>query len=221
MGDCFGQIPNLYAFSRTTYLSGNTNYFNNTNGVSANDPATIWDGDYRIGKGFLVSPNLMLTPYLGAGYDWWKRTISAVPTGAFIETYSHGYAGAGLLLQITPAPRWVLSAYGFGGGTFSSQMNFNPTTAANVAISGPNHTFGLGNSGTAKAGTSVDFAVTERLHANAGVDYTYFRYGESAQEELPAFGTFEPPSRTSNWTVTAGLGYSFYSGGPCCALVTK
>jgi outer membrane protein W len=216
MSDCYSSmIPNLYLFARGTYLSGHTSYYNNTNGVAASDPARIWDGDFRVGKGFQVSPNVMLTPYIGAGVDDWRRTISAVPTGAFIEDYSHGYVGAGVMLQVAVAKGFVVSAYGLGGGTFSSQMNFNGTTAVNAALFGPNHTYSLGNSGTAKAGASVDYAFTDSWHVNAGVDYTYFKYGASRQELLPAFGTFEPPSRTSNVTVTAGVGYSF--GGPIVA----
>jgi hypothetical protein len=216
MTDCLSTIQNLYVYSRTTYLSGQTAYWEPPPGLTGKNGATVWDGDYRIGKGFQLSTSTMVTPYFGAGYDWWKRSIQV---GApFTETYSHGYAGAGLLLQITPAPRWVLSAYGFGGGTFSSQMYLNPSAAA-LPSTGPAYTFTLGNSATAKAGASVDFAITDRWHANAGVDYTYFRYGGTG---FNPYGTLEPPSTTSNWMVTAGLGYSFYSGGEtCCALVTK
>jgi|SRR5581483_224376 len=217
MSDCSSSFfSNIYLYGRGTYVSGNTSYWN-TIPVTANDPARIWDGDFRVGKGFQVGSNVMLTPYIGAGIDDWKRTISAFPTGALIEDYSHGYVGVGLLLQVAVAPRFVVSAYGLGGGTFNSQMNFNPNTAINAATLGPNHTFTLGNSGTVKAGASIDYAFTNNWHMNAGVDYTYFKYGASAMELLPlGFGTFEPPSRTSNVTATIGVGYSFW-GGPVVA----
>jgi hypothetical protein len=215
MSDCTSAVPNFYLFARGTYTDGHTSYFNNTVGVGANDPARVWDGDFRVGKGFQVSPNFMITPYIGAGVDSWRRNIVAVPTGAYIEKYSHGYAGAGLLFQYAAAKGVVLSAYGMGGGTFSSQMNFDGTTALNLLLAGPNHTYGLGNSATVKAGASIDYAITDNWHWNAGVDYTYFKYGASTQELLPAFGTYEPPSRTSNVTLTTGFGYSF--GGPIVA----
>jgi hypothetical protein len=215
MSDCSGTISNLYLFARGSYLSGHTDYYNNTALVGASDPAKMWDGDFRVGKGFLVSSNVMLTPYIGGGVHSWNRTIVAVPTGAYLEKYSHGYAGAGLLLQYAPTRGVVLAAYGFGGATFSSEMNFDPTTALNLALVGPNHTYSLGNSATVKAGASIDYALTDNWHVNAGVDYTYFKYGASRQELLPAFGTYEPPSRTSNVTLTTGIGYSF--GGPVVA----
>ena len=215
MSDCSSTISNLYLFARGSYHSGHTDYYNNTALVAASDPAKMWDGDFRVGKGFLVSSNVMLTPYIGGGVHAWDRTIVAVPTGAFVEKYSHGYAGVGLLLQFAVAPRVVLSAYGFGGGTFSSQMNFDGTTALNYATLGPVHTYSLGNSGIAKAGASVDYAFTDSWHVNAGVDYTYFKYGASRQELLPTFTTYEPPSRTSDIRVSAGIGYSF--GGPVVA----
>ena len=218
MSDCSSSfISNIYLYGRGTYLNGHTTEWVNGVPGTFSDPARVWDGDFRIGKGFQVGSNVMLTPYIGAGVDDWKRTISGFPTGALIEDYSHGYVGVGLLLQVAVAPRFVVSAYGLGGGTFNSQMNFNPNTAINAATLGPNHTFKLGNSGTVKAGASVDYAFTNNWHVNAGVDYTYFKYGASAMELLPlGFGTFEPPSRTSNVTTTIGVGYSF-GGGPVVA----
>ncbi len=216
MSDCSsGFFSNIYLYGRGTYLSGHTTEWVNGVPGTFSDPARVWDGDFRVGKGFQVSSNVMLTPYIGAGVDDWRRTISGVPTGALIEDYSHGYVGAGLLLQVAVAPGFVVSAYGLGGGTFNSQMNFNPNTAVNAVLFGPNHTFTLGNSETVKAGASIDYAFTNNWHMNAGVDYTYFKYGASRQELLPLFGTFEPPSRTSNVTATVGVGYSF--GGPIVA----
>lgn len=215
MADCRSWIPNLYLFARGTYQNGHTDYFNNTALVGAKDPATMWNGDFRIGKGFEVTPNFVITPYIGAGTHYWKRTIVAVPTGAFIEDYSHGYVGGGLLMQWAPTRGVVLSAYGLGGSTFDSKMRFDGTTPANYAALGPIHTYRLGNSATVKAGASIDYALTEAWHINAGIDYTWFKYGASSQELLPAFTTYEPPSRTSNTTVTIGLGYSF--GAPVVA----
>jgi hypothetical protein len=211
MSDCLSTISNIYVYGRGSYFDGKTDYYNNIVGVAAKDPAKIWEGDFRVGKGFQVSPTAMITPYVGAGVHSWERTISAVPGGAFIETYRHGYAGVGLLLQVAVAPRLVLSAYGFGGGTFNSEMDFNPTTSG-VARA---HTFSLGNSGIVKAGGSIDYAFTNNWHVNAGLDWTYYKYGASAQELLPVFGIFEPPSRTYNFTGTVGIGYSF--GAPVVA----
>lgn len=211
MSDCMSSISNLYVFARGTYLDGKTDYYNYTNNVPGKDPAKIWDGDFRLGKGFQIGSNAMLTPYIGAGVHSWERTISAVPGGAFIETYRHGYVGAGLLAQLVAAPGFVLSAYGFGGSTFSSEMDFNPTTSG-VAVP---HTFRLGDSEILKAGASFDYAFTPNWHVNAGVDYTYFKYGASRQELLPAFGIFEPPSRTYDLRVSVGVGYSF--GAPVVA----
>jgi opacity protein-like surface antigen len=211
MSDCSSAISNMYFFGRGTYLDGKTDYYNYTVNVPGKDPAKIWDGDFRIGKGFQVTPNAMLTPYIGAGVHSWERTITAVPGGAFIETYRHGYVGAGLLLQVAAAPGVVLSGYGFGGSTFSPEMDFNPTTSG-VAVP---HTFGLGTSEIVKAGASIDYAFTPNWHANLGVDYTYFKYGASRQELLPAFGIYEPPSRTYDVRVSAGIGYSF--GAPVVA----
>ena len=216
MSDCTSSFfSNIYVYGRGSYFRGETDFWVNGPNVTAKDPAKIWEGDFRLGKGFQVSPQAMITPYIGGGFHTWNRTISAFPTGALIEEYSHGYAGAGLLLQFAMAPGFVVSAYGFGGSTFNSQMDFNPNGAVNAALLGPAHTFTLGNSAIVKAGGSIDYAFTPNWHLNAGVDWTYFKYGASRMELFPPFGTFEPPSRTYNLTATIGIGYSF--GAPVVA----
>ena len=61
------------------------------------------------------------------------------------------------------------------------------------------------------AAASADHAVTRRWHANVGVDWTRFKYGQSAALPTGVAGivVLEPDSRTSNATVKAGFGYSF------------
>ena len=71
----------------------------------------------------------------------------------------------------------------------------------------------------ATAAGLLDYAFTQYLHGNVGVEYTNFSYGQSAafvSNVLGALGS-EPRSRTENVTVRAGLGWAF---GPA-AVVAK
>ncbi|MBU6463275.1 MAG: autotransporter outer membrane beta-barrel domain-containing protein [Bradyrhizobium sp.] len=202
-----GAITNVYVLGQFTFAKGNTSYVGSFQGgtygdIKQSDGAETKDFDFRLGKGFDVAPNWMLTPYVGVGYHVWDRDISGA--GGYHEQYEHGYAGGGLLIQYAATNRWVISANGLVGSTFNPQM---ATSLNGGAVFTPT-TYDLGTSLIWKAGLSSDYAITPQWHVNAGFDYTNFRYGISAQA---ADGTLEPDSRTGIWTVKAGLGYSFYA----------
>ena len=201
-----GTITNVYAMGQFTWIKGTTDYWAAGGPVTSNrDGAEVKDFDFRLGKGFDVGTSWMFTPYFGAGYHVWDRDLSNQfgPFG-YHEKYEHGYAGAGLLIQWAPSNQLVLSATGLVGSTFDPKM----TTSFNGGAAILPWTYGLGSSVIYKAGVAADYAITRQWHANVGVDYVNFRYGASA---FAPDGTFEPDSRTSNWTVKAGLGYSFYT----------
>jgi hypothetical protein len=207
----FAGIENLYLRGEVTYVQGNTNYWAGGGAVtSASDPQKIWNEDFRIGKGFAVSNTSMLTPYIGAGAQQWDRSLTPGPNGS-LEAYTHGYAGGGLLFQVNPARGLVLSAYGFGGGTFSAQManSFN----GGAAIVPFTYT-GMGGKAIYMAGASLDYAITRNFHANVGFDYVNFRY---LQSNPNAVGGVEPNSLSEYWKVKAGVGYAFDWGMPVVA----
>ena len=202
MGSVLG-IRNVYVFGQFTYLGDHTLHgeanpvFNNTR-----TDAQIRDEDFRLGVGLSLSRDVMLTPYLGFGEHYWLRNFDGV--GGYREEYSNGYAGAGLLLQYSPIPRLVLSANGLIGGTIDPRLK----ATQNGGFPIPNQTFDLGGANIWKAGAGIDYAFTNRLHGNVGVDYTEFTYGQSP---VGIGGFLEPHSRTEDWVVRIGAGYSFYS----------
>jgi hypothetical protein len=207
-----GSVCNVYLFGRVSYFTGRTDYWQYV-GASGQSKAQIWEGDFRIGKGFNLSSNVMLTPYLGGGARSWDRDVclasGACGPGGYHENYSHGYLGAGLLLQYAPTAKLVLSGSGLVGSTLSSQIQGNPVPggAANVV----NFQTSLGNSVIYKLEGSVDYAFTQSLHGNVGIEYTNFAYGESQPFVATNVGglAVEPHSRTETVTVRAGLGWAF------------
>jgi hypothetical protein len=194
-------VDHLFFNARFAWENGKTDYV----GAYQGDPfgslvstsgATVYDYELRFGKGFAPQPDLMATLYFGGGYHEWERMVNAG------ETYSHGYAGGGLLVQWSFMSRFVLSVDGFIGRTIDPQIK-----VATIPDEIVGSTLALGNSAIYKVGLSGDYAITRRLHVNAGVEWVDFNYGKSALD--PTGNYFEPHSDTSNVTVKAGVGYAF------------
>jgi hypothetical protein len=188
-----------------SWLRGETEYGASGGPVrSDRSGADIRTLDLRFGKGFDVAADWMVTPYLGMGYRGWDRSLSNRfgPSG-YDELYEHTYVGGGMLVQWAATERLVLSASGLIGTTSAPTMK----TSYNGGFPVDPWTYNLGPSSIYMAGFSADYAITNRWHMNAGIDYLSFRYGASA---VSPDGTYEPDSRTSNWIVKAGFGYSFH-----------
>ncbi len=207
-----GSVCNVYVFGRGSYFSGKTDYWQPLGRLDGQSNAKIWEGDFRLGKGFDIAPNFMLTPYLGGGVRSWDRDLcqgGACFGGGYHENYSHAYLGAGLLAQYAMTPNLVLSASGLVGSTFDSKLKGGPLANGNPTI--VNFQTGLGNDVIYKLEGSLDYAFTQNLHGNVGVEYTNFSYGLSSPFVTDINGTLgvEPRSRTENVTVRAGLGWAF------------
>jgi hypothetical protein len=192
-------VENLYLNARVSYLSGETDYKGSYIGsdagygsVVAKSDADVWDVDFRVGKGFALRRDFMVTPFFGLGFHDWDRGVNEG------EDYSHGYYGVGLLLQYSPTGKLVLSVDGLIGRTFNSHID----------VAGPDGFSGdLGDSTIYKLGFSGDYALSRSLHLTGGVEYTHFKYGQSDVYN----GYLEPPSKTSNVTAKVGLGYTLSS----------
>jgi hypothetical protein len=203
-------FQNFYFAAEGSYAKGKTDYVGSVIGgvfgsVVTKDPAVFKDADFRLGKGFQLSPNAMFTPYFEYGWHQWVRTVNAG------ETYTNQYAGVGGLLQISPGPKWVFSANGFVGSTIDPHIFIAANPGSNLAI----HT-SLGTSVTYKVGLAADYAITRNLHVNAGVDFAHFNYGASPSVADPFAGfIWEPMSKSFVTTAKVGLGYAW--GGPVVA----
>ncbi len=154
----------------------------------------------RLGRGFPIDRQTMLTPYLELGRHEWDRGVN------YGENYVHYWYGFGLLAQFSPASasRLVLSLNAMVGDMFGSYIIVNSGTG----LSG--FAGSLGDSMMWRVGVLGDYALTQRIHANLGLDYTGFSYGMSAL--YPVGGNlvaWEPDSTTYYTTLRAGLGVAF------------
>jgi len=108
MQNGFG-IDNLYAGIRYQFDQGNVAYnganlfthapLKGTTNYSASDLGI------ELGKGFLLSENVLITPFVQGGWRDWRRALSAVQ----VEDYTHYYVGGGVRGDLGITPRLVLT----------------------------------------------------------------------------------------------------------------
>ena len=203
-------VCDLYGFMRYSWFNGTTNYWSAPTGPLT-DGANVNEFDFRFGKGFVIAPNTMITPYIGTGARAWQRYLDG--PGGYQEIYSHDYAGGGLLLQYAPTPGLVLSLNGLVGSTFNANIEGMPKPGGAAVISTRN---ALGSELLYMVGGSADYALTAHWHVNAEVDFTSWRYGQSAPFCAgPAFGpctptnALEPNSQSDIVEVRGGFGYAW------------
>ncbi len=202
-------LGNDYIAMDYTHASGSTNYTGSYNGsssgygsVTGTSGATIDDFTFRAGKGFAMAGNVMLTPFLELGrHDWARQPGQNAGAYSFSETYTHNYYGIGGMAQYTPIRKWVLSVDALIGETFGSNINANLPPPIGISYNAD-----LGNSALYKIGIGVDYAFTRQFHANIGLDYASWNYGQSTPDQN---GTYEPNSQTAITTAKIGIGYAF------------
>ena len=192
---------NDYIAASYSQNKGSTNYVGSLLGaggaygsVKSTSPATIEDYSIRYGKGFEMTDQSMLTPFIEIGSHQWKRDL-----GSYKEAYTNNYYAGGLIGQISPAKNWVLSASGMYG----------KTTSSNISLSGPTAQLfpggSLGNSDIYKFSLGVDYAFSRNFHSNLSAAYSSFKYGRSAVLN----GFLEPDSTTKYITFGVGASYNF------------
>ena len=186
---------------------------NNYGTYGQKNHSKIIDFSLRYGKGFEINDNLMMTPYAELGRHEWKRDLgNTCPVAISLgcpgsEKYRHYYYGIGALIQNSPNQNLVLSADGFIGQTFSSEISGSGTNLlASVRGFTSFSPQDLGDKSMYRLGISADYAFTTQVHGNIGVDYVAFKYGKSA---IFNEFTYEPDSKTSYTNVKVGLGYAF------------
>lgn len=208
-----GSVCNVYVFGRGSYFSGKTDYWQPLGRLDGQSNVKIWEGDFRLGKGFDIAPNFMLTPYLAAGCAAGIGTSAraAPASAAAIADSSHAYLGAGLFAQYAMTPNLVLSASGLVGSTFDSKLKGGPLANGNPTI--VNFQTGLGNDVIYELEGSLDYAFTQNLHTEMSAS----NIPTSRMVSVSPFMTdingtlgVEPlASRTENVTARAGLGWAF------------
>jgi hypothetical protein len=193
-------IPNLYVHLDARASFGSTHYngalcdaFGNCTPYQSTTDDAIATGALQLGRGFELGRSVMLTPFVELGYRYWGRDLTGI--GGYYEDYSNWDAMGGLLAQLSPMPRWVLSFSGAAGSTFG----------ANLKALGEN--FSLGSEPTWRLQAKAGYRVTERIELTATAEYQSLRYGASP---IDANGFFEPDSTTHQTSLLIGAVWHFF-----------
>lgn len=224
MKDLF--LGNDYLQASFTRLNGDTHYtgegvvaYPGFGSLLSNHHAQMTDFVARYGKGFVINDQLMMTPYGEIGHHKWSRALSfgaagsacTNPCSSGSEVYNNSYLGLGLMGQYTPLDKLVLTGNILIGSTFMSSISGSGIIAV-PSLPLPSRGFSpqhLGSDITYKFGLNADYAFTDKIHCNIGVDYVDFKYGKSDLFRAGYVTEFEPDSKTNYTTVKVGIGYAF------------
>ena len=198
-------IGNLYLHFDGRASLGSTNYngalcdqYNNCTPYQGTTNDQIFSGDAQLGRAFELGRYAMLTPFAEIGYRYWSRDLTG--PGGYTEDYSNWDAMVGLLLQVSPAPRWVLSLSGAAGETFGANMS-------TAGLTGSNENFTLGSDMAWRVQAKAGYRITERLELTSTLEYSSFAYGASP---VDAAGYYEPDSTTHQTTFLIGAAWHFF-----------
>ncbi|MHB1666061.1 hypothetical protein [Thiomonas sp.] len=207
MHDVFG-ISHVYAAVSYRYDLGSASYHGGYQNGSGNQVPLNSSSYYhiqnikvRVGKGFLLNDNFLVTPYLQFEHHNWDREVAGV--GAVMgahEDYRFDAAGFGVKGDVQVMPRLVLTADVNASETLDSSMRFH----AEGGIPGMN--FSLGNRPVLGASVGADYRIDGPLHVYTKLAVE--RFGFAASEVNP-MGYQEPTSRTTQISADVGIAYQF------------
>jgi hypothetical protein len=200
MGD-LGPVQRLYGSLRFAYNNGHENYRGSV--FNSSEPLNFQPGladtaiTAELGKGFLLSPRLLITPAAQAGYQLWNRNLGPGQG----EDYRAFTAGGAVHADFAATPRLVLRASLGLAEEIAPHITFDYL-----------HPYGadLGARPVYEAGAGLDYRLTRRLHLSADAALSRYGYGRSPALAAGDRGTiFEPASATTDTRLQAGLAYAF------------
>lgn len=193
IGNFYFRLDARASFGSTQYNGALCDQFGNCTPYQSTTDDKIFTGAAQLGRAFEVGRALMLTPYAEIGYRYWARDLEGI--GGCTEDYHNWDAMGGLLAQLSPAPRWVLSLSGAAGKTFAADM----TTSG--------ESFPLGSEVTWRLQAKAGYRVTDRLELTSTVEYSRLAYGASP---VDVNGYYEPDSTTRQTSLVIGAVWHFF-----------
>lgn len=160
----------------------------------------------KAGHMFTLNSMATLTPYIDLGWRGWQRKILGgichcggfgnLTVGNSNETYDNYESGGGLLVQVSPMPRLVLSASGQIGETFASTMRSSGST------------YNLGSTPVWQVAGRAGYAVTPSFELIADARFDGLGFDKSAAvNQGGGIVSYEPNSYTHQLTIMGGLAY--------------
>ncbi len=200
MGDVAG-LKTVYVAASVTYNGGQQDYHGSV--FATDTPLDFRSGlantlvQAELGKGFMLSPRLVITPAAAFGWSLWRRDLGP----SQIEDYEGFTAGAMMHADYAATQRLVLRAAAGVAEEIAPRITFNYAHG---------YTTDLAARAAYQASLGADYALTRRLHLSADAAWSTFSYGRSAVVQTLERGRiFEPASTTTDARLQAALAYAF------------
>jgi hypothetical protein len=192
LSDLYLHLDAQATIGQTDYDGGIQDGFGNITPFKTTTDNEIYHITGKIGHFFTVSEGVVLIPYLDLGWRSWDRNISGRGiVNNSRERYQTGEGMGGLLLQISPMQRLVLSLSGAAGATLGPQMSTQSTT------------FNLQSSTVWQINGKVGYALTPKFELTSEAKFDGFGFGQSAIVN----NALEPDSYTHQLSLLVGLAY--------------
>src|SRR5581483_2710963 len=102
--------------------------------AGGNSHAIIQNYEFKLGHGFPIRYEWMITPYLGVGGRHWVRELGPGTAGEFVESYDHKFVSLGAMTQYSPSDRWVITGDAQIGRTISPSINTSDGSLSDAAL---------------------------------------------------------------------------------------
>lgn len=189
-------ISNLYTALVYDFSGGFLGYNGFTQDgliYNAQDRAFFNHVEVRLGRGFALTPDMELIPFVTGGYQNWYRNITG-PAG-YGEFYQAGLAGIGLKLDVAATNDLVLSASAegisvLGGSVSAPSLDFRGS---------------FGTSGEEAVRLGADWRLDRNWHVFLGLGVEHFNYTGSGLDN----GFYEPSSSTIQVRSELGMSFGF------------
>jgi hypothetical protein len=189
LSDIYLRLDGQISFGSTHYNGGLQNIFGNVTPYQSTTNDTIFRLSGKVGRAFALNDQVMLTPFADFAYRSWRRELTG--TGGYTELYETNEALGGLLVQVSPISRLVLSLTGEVGSTLSPYM----TTQG--------FTYNQGSEVVWEVGGKIGYALTPSFELTGAAQFGGFGFGQSPV----VGGAYEPDSYTHQLSLLTGLAY--------------
>lgn len=174
-----------------------------------NQAAQMFKFETNIGYAIPIGRDFLIIPYLGYGYQWWKRgenrLIYMVSTDEFAasieEVYRWHYIPVGIKAEYNITDKLNVAASAAANFMFYGEM------AAKLSyIGGPDTDFTLGN----RIGFYTEIPITYKFTRNMGISATpWYEHSAFGKSDVKYGAVYEPSSRTDKYGFNLGFFFSF------------